>query len=561
MDAEAISRWQGLRRRPATIRARHALWGGALIVIGGLGCDASGGGPAPPMPDCAYGAGALVTETLPLTESQRAAIPIGHVIVAMKENRSFDHLLGRLAESGQPDAEAIPASFGNRDKSGALVTPHRLDTTCVNQDPGHQWAEMHRQVNHGAMDGFVVNGADTTGGDGHFVLGTYEADDLPFYYWLASTYALSDRHFASARSGTFPNRNFLLLGTADGVMCTGCGYPKPSTPTIFDSLDAAGVTWAAYSNGEPFDGTLAWGADHPGVHTFAEFQAALADGTLPQVAFVDGVGYVQDEHPTADVQIGEAWTRVVYQAVASSPLWPTAALVWTYDEGGGFGDHLPPPEHACIARPGNPADTAFFELGVRIPLAVVSPYARPHYVSHVVHDHTAITRFIEAVFNLPALTARDANSDALLDMFDFSAPSLLAPPAPPPAGTGGCHGNIVLATDQPTYPSLPSTAIQVMFSGVPTPGARDRIGAYRYGDVPSENNRQEPVAWGYIGGQGHTAAGAPANGAVVLDAASVAPGASWPLPAGLWIVYYLPALANGSDGHSPSASIDFEMAP
>jgi phospholipase C len=172
----------------------------------------------------------------------------------------------------------------------------------------------------------------------------------------------------------------------------------------------------------------------------AEFRTALQNGTLPSVAFVDGFPDVEDEHPTGDVQRGEAWTRDIYTAAVASPLWPSLAIVWTYDEAGGFADHVPPPNKACIARPAVAADQEFFELGVRVPLAVISPYARPHYVSHVVQEHTAVTRFIEVVFGLPALTSRDANSDALLDMFDFGCPpALMHPPAPPPAGTGGCH--------------------------------------------------------------------------------------------------------------------------
>src|SRR5262249_42978360 len=109
--------------------------------------------------------------------------------------------------------------------------------------------------------------------------------------------------------------------------------------------------------------------------------------------------------------------------------------IFTYDEGGGFADHVPPP-NSCVARP---EDSAFFELGVRIPLIVISPWARPHYVSHVTHEHTSILRFIETLFDLPALTARDANSDALFDMFDFSCPPRLSPPAAPPAGAYGCN--------------------------------------------------------------------------------------------------------------------------
>jgi phospholipase C len=387
---------------------------------------------------CAFGIGAWPTDTLDITEDERAEIPIEHVVILMKENRSFDHLLGGANAAGQPALEGIPTDFANRDAVGMTVSPFELGTTCVGWNPGHQWDSMHTQVDGGSMDGFVIAAATSTKTDGHFVMGHYGPTDLPFYYWLANTYALNDRHFPSVRSGTWPNRDFLLLGTADGVKCSYCGLPDPATPTLLDALDSVGATWAAYSDGEPFDGALGWTAPHAGLHPFQDFLQALQDGTLPSVAFVDGVANVQDEHPTADLQVGEAWTRQIYEAAVSSPLWPQLALIWTYDEAGGFADHLPPPNSACIARPGNPKDTAFFELGVRVPLTVISPYARAHYTSHVVQDHTAITRFIELLFDLPALTARDANSDALLDMFDFDAPAFLNPPAAPPSGAHGC---------------------------------------------------------------------------------------------------------------------------
>jgi phospholipase C len=389
---------------------------------------------------CTFAAGAKPADTLAIDADDLAAIPIRHVIVLMKENRSFDQLLGELGAAGQPDAESIPDWFVNQDTSGATVSPFELATTCLKWDPGHQWDAAHAQVNGGAMDGFVTSAASTTPTDGHFVMGHYQQTDLPFYYWLANTFAINDHHFASVRGGTWPNRDFLLLGTADGVRCTSCGRPNPGTPTIFDALDAAGETWGAFADGDPFDGALGWSAPHAGLHPFQDFLNELGDGTLPSVAFVDGVPGVQDEHPAGDLQQGEAWTRKIYLAAVASPLWPQLAIIWTYDEAGGFADHVPPPSSACVARPDNPLDMPFVELGVRVPLVVISPYAKPHYVSHVVHDHTAITRFIEVLFNLPALTARDANSDALLDMFDFSrVPAPLTAEPGPASGTGGCQ--------------------------------------------------------------------------------------------------------------------------
>jgi hypothetical protein len=284
------------------------------------------------------------------------------------------------------------------------------------------------------------------------------------------------------------------------------------------------------------------------------------------VSFVDSIAFVQDEHPTADVQSGEKWTRVVYEALRRSPLWNETAMLLTYDEGGGFADHLPPPNQACVARPGNSLDTPFFELGVRIPLVVISPYARPHYVSHVVQDHTAITRFIEAVFGLPALTSRDANSDALLDMFDFGCPpALLAAPEAPPAGMGGCHGDVVLTSDKPSYASADGMTIEIAFNGIAAPNAHDRLGIYPYprkqSEVPSATNPLAPTAWGYIGGQGHLAQGAPQSGRVVIDKSATSAGAAWPLPPGLWIVFYFPAAASGGDGSMPGASVDVDVTP
>jgi len=154
------------------------------------------------------------------------------------------------------------------------------------------------------------------------------------------------------------------------------------------------------------------------------------------VAFVDGVEGVDDDHPSSNLQAGEAWVRNIYQHAVHSPQWERMAIVWTYDEGGGFADHVLPPA-GCVARPG---DEAYTERGPRVPLVVVSPWARPRFVSHVVRDHLSITRLVEALFDLPALTARDANADALLDLFDFSTcpPALLAPPDAPASGTGAC---------------------------------------------------------------------------------------------------------------------------
>ena len=181
-------------------------------------------------------------------------------------------------------------------------------------------------------------------------------------------------------------------------------------------------------------GALDWGSSDPGVYPLGRLYDALDQGTLPNVAFVDGIEYVDDDHPFADLQVGEAWTKKLFDHAIRSPQWSTVVIVWTYDEAGGFADHVPPPL-GCRALPSTSPST---QLGPRVPFVIVSPWAKRGYVSHIARDHSSITRFIETVFDLPALTARDANSDAFLDMFDFSCGRDRAVPPAPATGQGGC---------------------------------------------------------------------------------------------------------------------------
>jgi phospholipase C len=531
----------------------------------GLHGDGGGTCPSPVTADpraseraaCMFTTGAKVDDTLGLSAAARAAIPIENVIVMMKENRAFDHVLGQL-HATVPAVEAIPAGFTNPGTDGGTVAPFHQPSSCISHDPDHQWAAMHTQVNDGGMNGFVESAAASTATDGLFAMSYYDATDLPFYYWLASTYPLNDRHFASARSGTYPNRNFLLLGTADGVQSTGAGYPLATTPTIFDSLSTAGVTWGVYSDGSLLSGSLDWDTGHANTGSFADFLSLVDAGTLPQVAFVDGIDDVTDDHPTANMQEGEAWSRTLYEHVTASKLWPHTAMIWTYDEGGGFFDHVPPPNQWCVARPSDPPvggdgllDSEFHELGVRVPLVVISPYARQGYTSHVVQEHTAVTRFIETVFDLPALTNRDANSDALLDLFDFQCPpAFLSPPTPPASGTGGCDGSLVLSVSSPNVPV--GTSFQISFKGGPGNDPQDWIGIYTYTSSGPTPPAPSSLMWQFIGGS-HTASTSPASGSVTIDS-SAAGQQAWPLPVGSYIAYYLL-----NDGYTSVASIDFNV--
>ncbi len=498
---------------------------------------------------CTFVAGAKADATLGLSDDARRALPIRHVIVVMKENRSFDHLFGGL-KALQPDADVADATFVNPDANNVMVAPYHLGNTCVGFDPDHQWDAMHAQVDGGKMDGFVKSAASSTGGDGHFVMGHYEPTDLPFYYFLASTFAIADRYFPAVRSGTFPNRDYLLLGTSDKVQSTQYTvYPDPTLPSIFDELDAAHVTWKVYGDDHPLEETLDDPAhDWSKLHAWYPVQQLLDDltnNTMPQVAFVDGTENVQDEHPTADLQVGEAWTKKIYDAARTSPTWSSTAIFLTYDEAGGFADHVPPSNMACLARP---ADAAFFERGSRVPLIAISPWARRHYVSHVEKEHTSITRFIEALFALPALTARDANADALLDMFDFDCPPTEVPAAPA-AGTNGCGGGSSVTLDKSDFAS--GEAITVHFTGGPS-NPKDWIALYPRNQKPASGS----TLWQYCASNTHTApAAGVASGSITLDATSAGSASSWPLaPGSSWTVYFLV-----NDGYDAIASVQLDI--
>jgi phospholipase C len=317
------------------------------------------------------------------------------------------------------------------------------------------------------MDGFTAaNAAVPEDPNGHRTMGYYTGRDLPFYYKLYRTFAMGDHYFASALTQTFPNRFYLYAGTSFGEIGNRIfdqnGLVTHSQRTIFNLLDEAtpAVTWKIYVSqylaGLPFTIEYLFGyvRMHPeNVRPIAEFFTDARAGTLPQVAFLnpifsDATNVETDEHPPSNVQVGQRWVSSVVGAFIAGPQWDHGALFITYDEHGGFYDHAKPPA-ACLPDDIPPmlatddAPGMFDRYGIRVPAVVVSPYARKHFVSHVVHDHTSILRFIETRFDLPALTRRDANADPMLEFFKFKRPGFrkrphFATPPVSPAGVEQC---------------------------------------------------------------------------------------------------------------------------
>jgi phospholipase C len=391
-------------------------------------------------PDCRFGAGALPEETLPAGIPHGDQIPIDHILVLMQENRSFDHYFAQL---NLDNVDRARRTMSNPDPTGGPpIHPFHKHDYCEVADLNHGWNGTHREWNGGAMDGFTAQNAVEPDPSGSRTMGFYTKHDLPFYYKLYRTFAMSDRHFCAVLGPTFPNRHFLLTASAFGHISND--FPTVATEfsqlTIFDLLDQAGVSWKIYQSDIAFGIIYAYVREHmEHVRPIAEYYSDAAGGTLPQVAYIDPDfldGGENDEHPPSNAQVGQAFVASVIGAFVESPNWPRGALFVTYDEHGGYWDHVPPPP-ACVPDDIPPAlapgdvQAAYDRYGIRVPFLAVSPFSRKHYVSHTTTDQTAILRFIETRFDLPALTRRDANASPLLELFDFDDPPFMRPPRMP----------------------------------------------------------------------------------------------------------------------------------
>jgi len=391
---------------------------------------------------CMFRAGAWPAETLGMEVPIGEQIPIDHVLVLMMENRSFDHYFSKLPQAGQTDVDVAPETFTNPDTDGTAVARYHDTEFCV-RDPDHGWDGTHAQYNNGAMDGFVR----TNNPNGRRAMGYLDQSDLPFYYSLATTFAIGDRYFCSVLGPTWPNRLYFMSATSFGnASNTFVGADTSTTPVdhIFRRMDEAQLEWRNYSGGfrqiafYPYYGILR-AATRRSLRNIDNLMDDLRTGNLPALSIIEpsygGNGGTRvDEHPPGMPQMGSQFVESIVRALMASPAWRRSALFILYDEHGGFADHVPPPE-ACApdALPpvngmGQRLEGAFDRLGIRVPFIVVSPYARRSFVSHTVYDHSSVTRFIEARFGLPAMTARDANATPPMDVFDFSNPPFMTPP-------------------------------------------------------------------------------------------------------------------------------------
>ena len=420
-----------------------------------------------PFPHLAAG-----TDTLPGIE---------HIVVLMMENHSYDNLFGML---GRGDGFTLDAggrpTAANPYPNGQNQHAVRMPTTCqLSGTPSQEWLTSHTAYGNGKNDGFVrapisVTDATIIGG---VAMGYWTGDDLPFTDSLAKTFPVGDRWFCSLLGQTFPNRRYLIAGTSAGMTDDGglsellIPLPAPNG-TIFNRLDKHGISWENYVSDYPTGATpelfLANDVIPEALHHKAldDFFTDAADGALPSFSFLDPSYDTQSEENPQNIVVGEALLAQVVHALGSSPLWAKSVLLIMYDEHGGYYDHVPPPAAIPpdgippVVQPGEKTYEGFARYGFRVPSVVVSAYAKPKHVSHVLYDHTSVLAFVERKWNLPALTYRDANANDLTDFLDLGALSArhpTFPELPPLAAPGDTSARLACSTTGPGTIPPPGT--------------------------------------------------------------------------------------------------------
>ena len=406
---------------------------------------------------------------------------IEHVVILVQENRSFDHYFGTYpGVQGFADPNVLTLNDGSGlsvfaqpsgDVCGGHLYPFRLDTNpsrngeCTN-DIGHEWGIQHRSWNNGAMDRFVAEHLAEDPTNGHLANGYYTRQDLPFYFALADNFTICDRFHCSVIGPTDPNRLYAMTATLDPdgkgggphlqtlVSNRASKFFTYTWPTYPEQLESHGVSWKVYGNedGNFGDNVLLYFKNYQSPALSAKaftprfpetFVADVAAGALPQVSWILS-RLVDTEHPPAPVSWGEDVAHQVVSALTSNPdVWRKTALIITYDENGGFFDHVPPPtapagtagEYLTV----NPLPSAAegtagpIGLGFRIPALVVSPFSRGGFVSSGTFDLTSTLLFLERRFGVEVPNISDWRRATVGDLtaaFNFAARDSSVPSLP-----------------------------------------------------------------------------------------------------------------------------------
>ena len=430
--------------------------------------------------DSAAGSPQTVSLTGTGGTSSGGPIPINHFIFMLQENRSFDSYFSNLnnyraAHGYSTEVDVASPTATQPQDGGALVSRFHIATTCI-EELSPNWLESHGDVNRWnpssdtaiLMDGFVhtaqgiANYYGFVDKGGKRAMGYYTDADLPYYYFMATQFATSDRWFSPVPTNSTVNRVYGFAATSHGHAHDGSW--TISNKTIFQALADSGHTWKIYYTDLDSSGTPAsriWrfqpfaSNNKSHIVPMSQYFADIQNGTLPDFAFIES-GFLsgRDEHPGGTnpgnvnsgnrVQSGAAYVASIINPLMSSPSWKDTAFILSWDEMGGLYDHVPPDLNVPNPDGIPPTDLTsgdpqgdFTRTGFRVPLIVVSPWTKPHFVSHTSMDYTAVLKLVETRFGISPLTARDAAMPDMTEFFDFVNKPWATPPTPPAQPTNG----------------------------------------------------------------------------------------------------------------------------
>ena len=372
---------------------------------------------------------ASVVSVVPVGPGGHApSTPIRHIVVIMQENRSFDHLF-----NGFPGADTVQSGM-----SHGIEVPLTPVPLGDGQDIDHSHVGWWQQWDGGAMDNFGNNGT-------LLPYSFVKPEEVTPYWTLAQNYTLGDRMFQANTGPSFVAHQYMIAGQSGKATenpsggIWGCGaapdarvpvvgpngtdlpgvYPCFDYQTIADLLDARGITWRYYAPSPESDSNYLISAYQAIRHIFfgpdwnnnvvspeTQVLTDIANCQLAQVTWIVPA-WNNSDHPSAPPQ-GPDWVATIVNDIGQSPFWNSTAIFISWDDWGGWYDHVPPPQVDDMG------------LGFRVPVIVVSPYARHGYVSHVTHESGGFLRYTEEVFNLPSLGTRDSISDDFSDCFDYT---------------------------------------------------------------------------------------------------------------------------------------------
>lgn len=371
------------------------------------------------------GCGTVIGETEPATLGTPESV-IDTVVVLMLENRSFDHYLGSLSLlEGRTDIMGLTADMANPDPQGGQVPVYHEAAPCF-RDPPHGWNASHAQFNNGMNDGFLsefYRGPSDT--DYKRVMGYFNREQLPILYSMADQYTVANQWFSSIMGPTWPNRFYAHAAQNGGYKGNQIDGDY-SFETLYHRLYEQDISFACYYNNLAFMMLL---QDLPGrgrLNLFEEFHEDALAGKLPKFSVIEPMYGRNCDHPPVHPMAGQVLMASVIDSLSKSPQWENSLLIITYDEHGGYFDHVAPPK-----TEDERAADGFDQLGFRVPTVFVGPYVKERFATNTVYNHASILALAERLWGLEPLNQRDAAASDCFDVLDMERIENINPRPPP----------------------------------------------------------------------------------------------------------------------------------